>query len=258
MADGAPTGLARLWQTTAPGADGRAERQPRMGLSLDRVVDAAIALADQGGLEAVSMARVAERLGFTTMSLYRHVANKDELILFMHDRAWTPVDYADDPDRPWRDRLADWCLQMRAYLQRHPWLERVSVTDRMGTPSQLTWQDRGLATLEDTPLTEDEKNHVLLLLNAQVFFDARVLADMRGLDLGGRSYEEVATEFYGALRAAADPERFPALHRSVNAGVFQSARPDDSSLNDADAIFRFGLDTILDGVELRVWRAKKR
>lgn len=252
MDDAAPTGLARLWQATP------AERQARLGLSLDRVVDAAIALADESGLENVSMARVAERLGFTTMSLYRHVANKDELILFMHDRAWTPVDYTDDRDLPWRDRLASWCLQMRAHLLRHPWLERISVTDRMGTPSQLTWQDAGLATLEDTPLTEDAKNHVLLLLNAHVFFDARVLADMRGIDLGGRSFEEAATEFYGAIQAAADAERFPALHRAVAAGVFGSASPDDSSLNDADAIFMFGLDTILDGVELRVWRAKRR
>lgn len=250
MDDAAPTGLARLWQTTP-------ERQPRLGLSLDRVVDAAIALADESGLENVSMARVAERLGFTTMSLYRHVANKDELVLFMHDRAWLPTDYTDDPDRPWRERLTDWCLQMRVYLQRHPWLERVRVTDRMGTPSQLTWQNAGLATLEDTPLSEAEKNHVLLLLNGHVFNDARVLADMRAAFASG-SFEEVVGTFYDAIATAADAERFPALHRALEAGVFGSTSPGDSSLNDADAIFSFGLDTILDGVELRVWRAKRR
>lgn len=249
MDDAAPTGLARLWQTAG------GERQARLGLSLDRVVDAAIALADEGGLEAVSMARVAERLGFTTMSLYRHVANKDELLLFMHDRAWTPADYTDDPDRPWRVRVTDWCQQMRAYLLRHLWLERISIADRMGTPSQLTWQDHGLATLEHTPLPEDEKNQVLLLLNAHVFYDARVLADMRGIELGGRTFEEAAGQYFEAIRAAADADRFPALHRAVNAGTFTSTRPADSTLNDADAIFAFGLDTILDGVELRVARA---
>jgi len=250
MDDAAPAGLARLWQPFP------AERQPRLGLSLDRVVDAAIALADETGLENVSMARVAERLGFTTMSLYRHVANKDELILFMHDRAWTPTDYTDDADLPWRDRLTAWCLQMRGYLQRHPWLERIRVTDRMGTPSQLTWQDRGLATLEDTPLSEDEKSQVLLLLNAHVFYDARVLADFRSTAQAGRSFEDAAGEYFATIRQAATPDRFPALARAIAEGAFRNLA--DTQLTDADAIFMFGLDTILDGVELRVWRARRR
>jgi len=242
MDEETPTGLARLWQPAES-----QDRRPRLGLSLDRVVDAAIALADDGGLEAVSMARVAERLGFTTMSLYRYVANKNELVLFMHDRAWLPSDYQDDPDRPWRARLADWTLQMRATLHRHLWLERVRTTERLGTPSQLTWQDRGLATLEHTPLSEQEKSQVLLLLNAHVFYDARVISDFLQAERPGQGYEETAGAYFAMVRQVADSDRFPALRRAVDAGAFDDLT--DTGFSDINAVFLFGLDCILDGVE---------
>lgn len=240
-----PAGLARLWQLTDT-------REPRLGLSLDRVVDAAIALADERGIDTLSMARVAERLGFTTMSLYRYVANKDELLLFMHDRAWQPVDYTDDATGTWRERLTAWCLQQRAHMHRHPWLVTISTTERMGTPSQITWLDRGLATLEDTPLTQDEKSIVLITLFGQVAYDAQVMADFSRAERAGQAFEETAGGFFEAIRGAATAERFPALHRVVASGGFQSLAATQTT--DPDAIFRFGLDTFLDGVELLVAR----
>lgn len=247
MDESAPTGLARLWQP----ADSP-DRRPRLGLSLDRVVEAAIALADEGGLEAVSMARVAERLGFTTMSLYRYVANKDELLLFMHDRAWLPADYTDDVDRPWRPRLADWTTQMRATLLRHLWLEQVRTTERIGTPSQLFWQDAGLATLADTPLREHEKSQVLLLLNAHVFHDARVISDFMAAERGGRSYEETAGAYFELIRRVTADGQYPALRRAVEARAFDDVT--QTEFADIDSLFRFGLDCILDGVERLVAR----
>ncbi len=74
-----PSGLERLWRRD------ELERKPRLGLSLERVVRSGVELADADGLAAVSMKRVAERLGFTTMSLYRYVSSKDELLLLMQD-----------------------------------------------------------------------------------------------------------------------------------------------------------------------------
>lgn len=244
------SGLARLWSLTGPA------RAPRLGLSLDRIVDAAIALADEGGLEALSMARVAQRLGFTTMSLYRYVANKDELLLFMHDRAWTPVDYADDPTRPWRERLADWCLQQREHMRRHPWLVAISTMERMGTPSQIAWLDAGLATLEDTPLTQDEKSITLIHLFGQVAYDAQVMADFARAARTGRPFEDAAGHFFDVIRTAATPEQYPALFRAVAAGGFRDLA--STQTTDPDATFRFGLDTFLDGVELLVERRRRR
>jgi AcrR family transcriptional regulator len=246
-APAAPTGLARLWQAAADPA-----RPPRLGLSLDRVVDGAIALADDAGLEAVSMARLAKRLGFTTMSVYRYVASKDELLLFMHDRAWHPTGYTDDASRPWRERLADWCLQQREHMRRHPWLVQIRTTDRMGTPSQLAWHDHGLATLEGTPLTEDEKSIVLITLFGHVAYDAQVMADFAHATRVGHDFEETADGFFEAIRAAATPERFPSLHRAVVSGGFQDLTA--TQMSDPDAVFRLGMDTFLDGVELLVAR----
>jgi AcrR family transcriptional regulator len=247
MDQATPTGLARLWQPAES-----QDRRPRLGLSLDRVVDAAIAIADVGGLEAVSMARVAERLGFTTMSLYRYVASKDELLLFMRDRAWFPSDYTDDDARPWRPRIADWTVQMRATLLRHIWLEQVRTTERLGTPSQLFWQDRGLATLEETPLREHEKSQVLLLLNAHVFHDARVISDFMAAERSGKGYEETAGAYFALIRQVTADGRYPALRRAVEAGAFADVT--DTEFADIDTLFRFGLDCILDGVEVLVAR----
>ena len=77
-----PPGIAVLWRTPAAGRPG-----PRPGLSLEQIADAGIALADAEGIDAVSMARLAESLGFTTMSLYRYVSSKDEVLSLMSDRA---------------------------------------------------------------------------------------------------------------------------------------------------------------------------
>ena len=91
MIDRPPSGLERLWRRE------ELDRKPRLGLSLDRVVQSGIELADGDGLGAVSMKRVAERLGFTTMSLYRYVTSKDELLLLMHDTVWQPPAGLDVP-----------------------------------------------------------------------------------------------------------------------------------------------------------------
>jgi AcrR family transcriptional regulator len=243
MADELPAGLRRLWAS-----EGRDEPQARPALSLRRIVQAAIELADAGGLDAVSMSRLAQRLGYTTMSLYRYVANKDELLVHMHDAAWQMPDGLDRPAEGWRGSLSTWCLGMRAALRRHPWLEGIRVTERMGTPSQLTWQDRGLRALSDTPLSEYEKSHVLLLLNGLVFWDARVVADFaQATRASGASVGDLATAYGQVLRTLADPERFPALRKAVEGGAFDAAEM--TRFADLDADFMFGLNLILDGVE---------
>src|SRR3954447_16353297 len=122
------------------------------GLNVDLVVDAAVALAaeqglpavalaDEQGLAAVTMARVAERCGFTTMSLYRHVAGKDELVTRMLDRALglAPPVAPDD----WRTGLEAWAKAMLTVIRRHPWGIDVPITGMLGTEAQLSWLDRG-------------------------------------------------------------------------------------------------------------------
>src|ERR1700742_1418044 len=112
-----PPGLDLLW-----GRRARGKRGPRPGLSPDAIVEAAMRLADAEGLEAVSMARVAAELGFTTMSLYRHVASKEELLQLMFDASATGAEGLVLEGDTWRERMRHWAVTQRDMLDRHPWV----------------------------------------------------------------------------------------------------------------------------------------
>src|SRR5580704_15308627 len=92
-----PPGLDLLW-----GRRGGGTRGPKPGLSIDAIVETAVAIADAEGLDAVSMARVANELGFTTMSLYRHVTSKDELLQLMWNASAQGAEELELEGRGWR------------------------------------------------------------------------------------------------------------------------------------------------------------
>jgi AcrR family transcriptional regulator len=242
MTESLPTALDRLW-----GAVAGPERPARVGLSLERIVASAVELADQDGLGAVSMKRVAERLGFTTMALYRHVAGKDELLLMMQDTCWRPPEGLDIAPGAWRAGLESWTRGQIAILDRHPWLEQVRHIERAGTPSQLMWMELGLRTLSGTPLAEGEKIEVLLLLSGYTFTYARLSAT--AADGQQRGYFEAGDEapaFAGLMRQVAGPERFPALLGAVAGGAFTPDRPFPD--------LSFDLRVLLDGVDALIVR----
>ena len=118
------------------------------------------------------MAAVAKRCGFTTMSLYRHVASKDELVRRMLDAALGTAPPLETRD--WRAGLAEWSRAMLALLDRHPWGIDVPITGILGTHAQLSWLDRGLEALKGTGLDEGAKAEIALLLNGYVFWSARL------------------------------------------------------------------------------------
>ncbi|WP_181782817.1 TetR/AcrR family transcriptional regulator [Pseudonocardia pini] len=210
----------------------------REGLSLGRIVAAAITLADAEGLAAVSMSRVAKALGFTTMSLYRHVASKEELILHMQDVAVGPPPTTFDPaaDEDWRTGVERWAWGTVERLRAHPWiLQTLPILGPPATPNQLTWLEYGLRTLRATPLLEPEKLQVILLINAHVFGDA-TFHDAEVAD--DDSYETLFARYL-------DPGRFPAVIAAFSGGAFAEG-PDPAT--DRDEQFRFGLERILDGV----------
>lgn len=237
--------LASLWQATSPpdGSEGAVTPQ-RRGLDADTIVRAAIEVADESGLAALSMSRVAQRLGSGVMSLYRHVANKDELLLRMHDLAWRPSgtptgsanESADGAASPaWRPALAEWCWEQHRVLREHPWLEGIRLSERAGTPSQFAWLERGLAILAGTALTENDKVDCLLMLGGFVFWEARLHNEA--------ATAEGAAEFGVLIRAVIDESRFPALQRTIDAGTF-----DVPPTADGAGSFDFGLDRNLDGI----------
>jgi AcrR family transcriptional regulator len=190
-------------------------------------VQAAIEIADADGLAAVSMARVAERLGFTPMSLYRHVSGKDELVRRMLDVALGAAPAFEIPG--WRSGLERWARELLAVLDRHPWGIDVPITGILGTSAQLSWLDRGLEALVDTGLGEGEKAELVLLLNGYVFWAAR-------LNLQVPDDNEVAV-----VPPDFDLGAYPSLRRAVESGVFE-----DDTTREED--FAFGLERVLDGI----------
>jgi AcrR family transcriptional regulator len=231
-----PAGLDRLW-APAP-AKGR-----RAGLNVDKVVAATVALADAEGLGAVSMARVAKALGFTTMSLYRHVRSKEELLVLAMDAVM-----AMPPARPydgWREGLGNWAWDLLGMVREHPWVLYVPVSPPPATPTSVTLMERGLSPLAGTPLSEDEKGQLILMINGYVFWQARIEHELA--PGSGSATEDALVAYVTVMRTLVD-ERWPAVRRLVDAGVFE----DEEDTRDAD--FAFGLERILDGVEALVRR----
>jgi AcrR family transcriptional regulator len=212
-------------------------------------VQSGIELADADGLAAVSMKRVAERLGFTTMSLYCHVAGKDELLLRMQDTVGQPPSGLDEPVASWRGGLAQWTRQQFVIMELHPWLDEVRLIERAGTPSQIAWIDLGLRPLAGVLLSEYQKVAVLLLLSGYVSTQARLAATTRDGAARGLFAPDDATEAFGELlRTVVEAERFPALRRALEGGAFA---PQEGDLY---ASFDLGLELMLDGVERLIER----
>ncbi len=241
-----PETVAKAWGLREPRGKG-----PRPGLTLDRVVDAAVTLARTEGLAAVSMARVAAGLGVSTMGLYRYVSGKNELLTLMVDRAWGAPS-APPPGRAgWRERLTWWALDLRAAGIRDPWVVDIPIRSAPATPNQVAWMDACLAALEGTGLTANEGASVLLLLSGyvrnQVALGANLAAAIHDPEVLAlmRDYPRVLTR-------VVDPARFPALAAALAAGAFGADAGDAGGAGDDEGLddeFTFGLDRILDGVE---------
>ena len=120
------------------------------------------------------MSRVADRLGFTTMALYRHVHSKDELAALMVDEGLGPPGAPGDiPQAGRRARLETWARQLLAVVRRHPWALDLNLARLPLGPNRAAWLDHGLRALAETALDEHEKAALVLLLNDYVFSHAR-------------------------------------------------------------------------------------
>ncbi|NRQ38178.1 TetR/AcrR family transcriptional regulator [Nonomuraea sp. NN258] len=232
-----PPGLRGLWSRLD-----QPEPARKAGLSLSRIVQAAVDAADTEGLDAVSMAKIADRLGYTPMSLYRYVNSKNELLLMMLDAvAAVPADL-DEPCADWRTGLERWCEAQWRMLRAHAWIVHLPITGPPITPNQLTWSERALAALRDTGLTEADKAGVVLLIATYIHATARLAAEV-GQAAGGESIAAYST----LLGELVDGRRFPALRTAIDAGAY--AYPGDTPPAERRLDYRFGLDRILDGVQ---------
>src|SRR5262249_32106324 len=128
------------------------------------------------GLASLSMARIAEKLGCATMSLYRHVASKDDLHVFMMDAAPGLPPAVDGEAGGWRAGLERWARELRAVYLRHPWVLQVTGSSPPLEPGQLAWLDCGLAVLRGARLGAADQLSVIMLLLYYVRGEAQLAA----------------------------------------------------------------------------------
>jgi AcrR family transcriptional regulator len=224
-----PRALEILWGDTAPS-------RRSSGLTRGRIVAAAVELADAEGLPALSMARLAERLGCGTMSLYRHVANKDELVMFMLSTAPGPPPGSTDSTN-WLDALTDWAIGLWDVYHLHPWVLQAAAAGPPADPGQLAWLDAGLAGLADTGLSERDKLAAVMAVLHYVRGAAALAIEAGQVD--GPDYPRL-------LRRVLDADRFPALASALESGAF------DDGDGDHLAEFRSGLSQLLDGIAAKI------
>ena len=246
-----PPGVDLLW-----GRRERGKRGPRPGLSPDAIVAAAIRVADADGLDAVSMARVAAELGFTTMSLYRYVASKEELLQLMwNGSALGAEDLVIEGD-DWRSKLRTWAVIQRDMIDRHPWVTQMPLAAPPAAPNSLHFVERGLETMDGTGLADTDKIRIIGLLSSYTLSEARMAGDAARAMQAAQAAQEAGADpvptmtYDELLRELVDERTYPRLYRLAWTGW-----PTEGPLPSEREEFLAGVDLILDGVQALIDRA---
>ncbi|OKI56351.1 TetR/AcrR family transcriptional regulator [Micromonospora sp. CB01531] len=221
----------------------QAETLRRTPLSRDRILRAAVALADEAGIESLSMRNLAQDLGVVPMALYKHVANKDELLDGMIDVVVGEIDPL-MPDADWKHRVRRRILSARQVLQRHPWAPLAIESRNMATPAILAYLDSMVGTFRAGGFSADLAHHVMHAMGSRILGFSQELFDAsRRAGRSGTANPDPP--------AALPPEvaaRFPHL-----AEIATAASHDDASVVgqgcDDQFEFEFALDLLLDGIE---------
>ncbi|MFE1438221.1 TetR/AcrR family transcriptional regulator [Streptomyces sp. NPDC058739] len=232
--------LELLWDTGH-----RPTRGPKPALSLDRIVEAAVRVADTEGLAALSMRRVATELGTGTMSLYRYVPGKAELLDLMLDRVQVPSREltTTPPEDGWRAALEASAHGLLGLYRRHPWLLGVNQYRPILGPSALGGMEAVLTRIKPPMgLTDPELVSVIIMIDAYVVGAART-----------QLYAQEAERHTGLTDAEFWQAQYPFLERVMTSGRYPAlaSLSEDAFGPDFDH-FEFGLQRILDGLEVLV------
>ncbi|TDB77655.1 TetR/AcrR family transcriptional regulator [Micromonospora sp. KC723] len=222
----------------------RPGKGPQRSLTLDQIVAAAVRVAEADGLAAVSMSRVAGELGVATMSLYRYVSAKNDLVDLMTDAAYGDPPPPRGPDEGWRSALTRWAEANVAAIRRHPWLRHVPVSGPPIRPNQVRWMERGLDSLRGTGLLPSERLSTVLLVSGYARHWATLTADLAEAAARAKlTAEEVGVRYWRHLERLTRAGAFPAIRELLAEWVGEE---DDEEF---DAEWQFGLDRVLDGVD---------
>lgn len=232
--------LQLLWRATTDSP----RRGPRRGLSIDAVVDAATAIADAEGLDAVTMRRIAQTCSVVPMTLYTYIPGKAELLDLMLDAAYARMMRTDTTGRPWRDRVIAIAGENKELFAAHPWAAAVSTVRPPLGPGQMAKYEHELAALDGLGLDDVTMDDCLTYLLAFVQASARAAADVRTAKHDSAMDDRQWWDANKALLARVfDVDVYPTAAR-----VGAAAGAANDSAYDPDHAYNFGLERVLDGL----------
>jgi AcrR family transcriptional regulator len=211
--------------------------QQRSRLSRERVLRAAVELADEAGIESLSMRRLASELGVVPMALYKHVADKEDLLDGMIDLVIAKID-PPVPGAEWKAAVRERILSARRALLRHPWARRALETRTTPTPVVLAYQDSMIGLFRDAGFSLDLTHHVLHAIGSRIFGFTQELYEASNTP--NPQPEEISPELERA---------FPHIAEIVRLISHQSDSVVGQAGCDDQFEFEFALDLLLDGIE---------
>lgn len=212
-------------------------RPPRTPLSRERVLRAAIAIADQAGLESLTMRRLGTHLGVEAMSLYKHVAGKDEILDGIIDMVVGEIELP-TAEADWKTAMRRRALSARQVLASHPWAIGMLESRAVMGPAALRYVDGVIGSLRGGGFSIEMAAHAFLLLDSYIY--GFVVQEM-SLPFG--TSDETADRA-GAVLQTLTPSHYPHLAEMATEHVMGPGRTYTHE-------FEFGLELILDGLEAR-------
>jgi len=235
-----PPGLALAWGS--PAKPNKLGRKPTQ--SVEQIVQAALELADTDGFTALSMPKLAQKLGLTANAIYRYVRSRDELLVLVSEAAWGPVPGEVAETKDWRAAAAVWTQAMVDRCDLHPWLCDLPIRGAPMTPNLLGWAEAILKVLTGAGLTPAESLSCALLLDG---FARRIAAARRDVRESATASIESA-----AVTRFLEP-RLNEMGYSILASMMAGSEYTDE-VQDADVTF--GLERILDGIDVLITRKR--
>jgi AcrR family transcriptional regulator len=212
--------------------------RPREALSRERVLRAAVAVADRGGVEELSMRKVALELGVVPMALYRHVANKDEMLDGMLDLVIEEID-SPPADADWKKAVRERILSARRALLRHPWAARVIESRTDPGPAMLAYMDSMIGLFRAGGFSMDLTHHAMHTMGSRIIgFSQELYDDNADVD------PEVEAQMWAAMAG-----EYPLIVELASTVFHDDATVVGERGCDDQVEFEFALDLMLDGLE---------
>jgi AcrR family transcriptional regulator len=210
------------------------KRRRRAPLSRERVLRAAVALADEGGIEALSMRRLGQELGVEAMSLYNHVASKDDLLDGITDLVLRQIELPDDGD--WKEALRRSAVSAHEVLRGHPWACNLALSPERTVPVSVRRADWMLRRLREGGFSPELTYHAYHALDAHIL--GFTLWQLGHGIAGQEQLAELAERFFREF----PPDEYPHLHEHARQHL-------DGFGQGGPGAFELVLDLLLDGFE---------